>query len=152
MRGANVLLVLGAALAPLVALPCYAQPGADANTLTVTDAWVRAVPGAAVAAAYMRLHNGGPRALRVTGVRSALAGHAMIHESQLVGGVSTMRPHEPLTISPGASVALEPGGLHVMLEDLAHPLAADEQVPLELLLADGGRVAVSARVRPLSAE
>jgi copper(I)-binding protein len=39
-----------------------------------------------------------------------------------------------------------------MLEDLAHPLAADEQVPLELLLADGGRVTVSARVRPLSAE
>ena len=152
MRGANILLVLGAALAPLVALPSYAQPGADAGTLTVTDAWVRAVPGAAVAAAYMTLHNGGPRAVRVTGVRSALAGQAMIHESQLVGGVSTMRPHEPLTISPGASVALKPGGLHVMLQDLAHPLAADEQVPLELLLAGGGRIALSARVRPLGAE
>lgn len=152
MRGANILLLLGAALAPLVALPSYAQPGADAATLTVTDAWVRAVPGAAVAAAYMTLHNGGPRAVRVTGVRSALAGHAMLHESQLVGGVSTMRPHEPLTISPGASLVLKPGGLHVMLQDLAHPLAADEQVPLELLLAGGSRIALSARVRPLSAE
>jgi periplasmic copper chaperone A len=152
MRGANSLLVLGAACAALASAPLAAQPGAPAGTLTVTDAWVRAIPGAAVAAAYMRLHNGGPRPLRVTGVRSALAGHAMIHETRLENGVSTMRPHEPLVIAPGASVELRPGGLHVMLHDLAHPLAVDEQVPLELLLEGGGRVAVSARVRPLSAE
>jgi copper(I)-binding protein len=152
MRGANSLLVLGAAFAALASAPLPAQPGAPTGTLTVTDAWVRAIPGAAVAAAYMRLHNGGTRPVRVTGVRSALAGHAMIHETRLENGVSTMRPHEPLVIAPGASVELRPGGLHVMLHDLAHPLAAEEQVPLELLLEGGGRVAVSARVRPLSAE
>jgi copper(I)-binding protein len=152
MRGANSLLVLGAACAALASAPLPAQPGAPAGTLTVTDAWVRAIPGAAVAAVYMRLHNGGTRPVRVTGVRSALAGHAMIHETRLENGVSTMRPHEPLVIAPGASVELRPGGLHVMLHDLAHPLAVDEQVPLELLLEGGGRVALSARVRPLSAE
>jgi len=152
MRGASSLLVLGAALAALAASPLLAQPGAPAGPLSVADAWVRAIPGATVAAAYMRLHNGGKAPVRVIGVRSALAGHAMIHETRLENGVSTMRPHEPLTIAAGASVALEPGGLHVMLHDLAHPLAVDEQVPLELLLEGGGRVAVSARVRPLSAE
>ena len=152
MRGANLFLVLGAALAPLVALPAAAQPAGVAGTLTVRDAWVRAVPGAQVAAVYMTLHNGGPGAVRITGVHSALAGHAMIQESQLVGGVSTMRAHEPLAIAAGASVELRPGGLHVMLEDLRHPLAVGEQVPLELLLAGGGRVALSARVRALSAE
>lgn len=123
-----------------------------AGALTVTDAWVRAIPGAGVAAAYMKLHNGGTQPIRVNSVRSMLAGHAMIHETQLVGGVATMRAREPLTIPPGASVALEPGGLHVMLRELARPLAVDEQVPLELLLAGGGRVEVHARVRPLSAE
>jgi periplasmic copper chaperone A len=152
MRGANSLLVLGAAFAALAAAPLPAQPGAPTGTLTVTDAWVRAIPGAAVAAAYMRLHNGGTRPVRVTGVRSTLAGHAMIHETRLENGVSTMRPHEPLVVAPGATVELRPGGLHVMLHDLAHPLAVEEQVPLELLLEGGGRVAVSARVRPLSAE
>ncbi|HUL46518.1 MAG TPA: copper chaperone PCu(A)C [Steroidobacteraceae bacterium] len=151
MRGANSLLVLGAAVAVL-ASPLSAQAGAPAGTLTVADAWVRAVPGAAVAAAYMRLHNGGTQPVRVIGVRSALAGHAMIHETRLENGVSTMRPHEPLVIAPGASVVLEPGGLHVMLHDLAHPLAVDEQVPLELLLEGGGLVAVKARVRPLSGQ
>jgi copper(I)-binding protein len=152
MRGANSLLVLGAALAALAASPLPAAPPAPAGTLSVENAWVRAIPGAAVAAAYMTLHNGGPNAVRVTGVRSALAGHAMIHETRLENGVSTMRPHEPLEIAAGASVTLEPGGLHVMLHDLAHPLAAGEQVPLELLLEGGGRIEVSARVRPLGAE
>ena len=133
-------------------MPAPAQPSAAAGALTVTDAWVRAIPGAGVAAAYMKLHNGGSQPIRVNGVRSMLAGHAMIHETQLVGGVATMRAREPLTIAPGASVALEPGGLHVMLRELAHPLAVDEQVPLELLLAGGGRVEVHARVRPLGAE
>ncbi|HXY95566.1 MAG TPA: copper chaperone PCu(A)C [Steroidobacteraceae bacterium] len=151
MRGVSFLLVLGAALAALAAPSLPAQP-APAGTLTVTDAWVRAIPGAAVAAAYMRLHNGGSQAVRVIGVHSALAGHAMIHETRLENGVSTMRPHEPLAIAAGATVELKPGGLHVMLHDLAHPLAVDEQVPLELLLEGGGRIAVSARVRPLSAE
>ena len=140
----------GAALLACAALAAPAR--AQAPALAVTDAWVRAVPGAAVAAAYMKLHNGGTRGVRVTGVRSALAASATIHETQLVDGVSTMRPHEPLAIAPGESVALAPGGLHVMLHDLTHPLALDEQVPLELLLEGGGRVEVRARVRPLSAE
>ena len=152
MRGAISLIVLGAALAALAVSPSHAQSSAPANALSVTDAWVRAIPGAAVAAAYMRLHNGGTQPLRVTGVRSAVAGHAMIHETRLENGVSTMRAHEPLVIAPGESVELKPGGLHVMLHDLAHPLAVGEQVPLELLLEGGGRIAVSARVRPLSAE
>ncbi len=152
MRGAIPLPVLGAALAALAVLPLGAQPGAPAGMLTVADAWVRAIPGAAVAAAYMKLHNGGTQPIRVIGVRSPVAGSAMIHETQLVGGVSTMRPHEPLTIAAGASVELAPGGLHVMLHDLAHPLAVEELVPLELLLEGGGRVEVRARVRPLSAE
>jgi hypothetical protein len=129
-----------------------AAADAGAPPLSVTDAWVRAIPGAAVAAAYMRLHNGGTQPILITGVRSTLAGHAMIHETRLENGVSTMRAHEPLAIAPGESVELKPGGLHVMLHDLAHPLAVGEQVPLELLLEGGGRVAVSARVRPLSAE
>ena len=152
MRGANFLSVLGAALAALAVLALHAEPAAPASALSAAGAWVRAIPGAAVAAAYMTLHNGGQQPVRVIGVRSAVAGHAMIHETRLENGVSTMRPHEPLEIPPGASVELKPGGLHVMLHDLAHPLAVDEQVPLELLLDGGGRVEVRARVRPPGAE
>ena len=147
MRPAKSTLPLLALL--LVAVCPAARAGAPA--LTVTDAWVRAIPGAP-AAAYMTLHNGGSRPVRIIGVRSALAGMAMIHETRIVNGVSTMRAHDVLEIAPGATVRLAPEGLHVMLDGLAHPLAVGADVPLELLLGGGGRVAVSARVRPLGAE
>ena len=133
----------------LVAVPLAVRAAPPA--LTVTDAWVRAVPGAP-AAAYMTLHNGGTQPLVIVGVRSPVAGMAMIHETKIVGGVSTMRAHEPLEIAPGATIRLAPEGLHVMLHDLTHPLAVGTDVPLELLLKDGTHVGVTARVRPLSAE
>ena len=145
--GTNASLPILAAL--LVATSVAAR--ADPQALAVTDAWVRAVPGAP-AAAYMTLHNGGTQPVRIVGVRSPLARVAMIHETRIVGGVSTMRAHEPLEIAPGATVRLTPEALHVMLHDLAHPLSVGTLVPLELLLDGGGRVTFEARVRPLSAE
>ena len=152
MRATNPLVLLAAAIAALAPLTAPRAAPPPASALSVTDAWVRATPGADVAAAYMTLHNGGAQPLRVSGVRSPVAAHAMIHETRLEGGKSIMRPHEPLAIPPGASVRLEPGGVHVMLAALAHPLAVGEQVPLELLIEGGGSLAVSARVRPLNAE
>ncbi|HYL03960.1 MAG TPA: copper chaperone PCu(A)C [Steroidobacteraceae bacterium] len=149
-------MLIAAAVALLASLPVRAQPGAppaaSAKALTVADPWVRASPGVDVAAAYMTLHNRGTSELVVIAVRTPLAREAMIHETRIERGESTMRPRARLPIAPGASVALAPGGLHVMLRGLAHPLAVGEEVRLELLLAGGGSVAVSARVRPLNAE
>jgi copper(I)-binding protein len=147
VRPANFPLPILAVLLVAASLAARADPPA----LSVTAAWVRAVPGVP-AAVYLTLHNGGTQPLRIVGVRSPLAGMAMIHETRIVNGVSTMRAHEPLEIAPGATVRLAPEGLHIMLSELAHPLAVGTQVPLELLLEGGGRVALEARVRPLSAE
>ena len=153
MRTATRLL-FPAVLLMLAAGGALAQSAAPAAppALTVTNAWVRAIPGAGVAAVYLTLHNGGRRSLVITGVRCPLAGTAMIHETRVVNGVSSMRPHEPLVIAPGATIVLAPDGLHVMLHDLTRPLAVGSDVPLEIILAGGARIAVSARVRPLDAE
>lgn len=137
-----------------VALLCLAllaaASAAGAPMLSVADAWIRATPGTDVAAVYLTLHNPGSAAVVITGVRSSVAAHAMIHQTEVHDGLSAMRPHEPLTIAPGATVRLAPGGLHIMLSALAHPLTPGEQVPLQLLLAGGGRLEVSALVRPLT--
>ena len=76
----------------------------------------------------------------------------MIHETKLEAGQSKMRPHEQLVVAPGATVKLEPGGLHVMLHDLKQPLTVGAQVPLVIELSGGGTVRVTATVRPVSAE
>jgi periplasmic copper chaperone A len=120
--------------------------------LSATDAWVRVTPGADVAAAYLTLTNTGTTPLTLIGVRSSAAGMAMIHESQLVGAQSTMRPRAELTLAPRQTVRFAPGGLHVMLHGLTHPLKPGDDVPLVLLLKGGDTFALVAHVRPLSAE
>jgi periplasmic copper chaperone A len=140
-----------APFAACLAMLCACIAAAQAPALRVQDAWIRATPGADVAAAYLTLHNGGATPVVIIGVRSPLAGRAMLHETRLASGQSTMRPRERLSVAPGATVRLAPGGLHVMLQSLAHPLTAGDDVPVILLLAGGGTLAVTARVRPLSA-
>ncbi|GAC1454331.1 MAG: hypothetical protein PVS2B3_07820 [Steroidobacteraceae bacterium] len=127
-------------------------PRSVAPALTAENVWLRVTPGAAVAAAYMTLRNPGTIPLAVIGVQSALAGHAMIHESRIQDGRSSMRPVERLTVPAGASVQLAPGALHVMLQKLNHTPAVGERVPLVLRLEGGGTLTVSARVRPLDAD
>ncbi len=143
-----------AALALLASVAAAQTPPAiGAKPLVVQDAWVRATPpGADIAAAYMTLRNAGTTPITVTGVESPIAGHAMIHETKVEGGQSKMRPHEQLAIAPGATVKLQPGGLHVMMHDLKQPLTVGEKVPLVIQLSGGGTVEATATVRPLTAE
>jgi periplasmic copper chaperone A len=138
-----------ACLALLATLMPAFTGAAPASSLSAQDAWVRATPGVDVAAAYLTLHNGGTQPVVVSGVSSPAAGSAMIHESTLVNGQSQMRAHEPLRIGAGETVRFTPGGLHIRLHMLKRPLAAGDEVALVLLLAGGGSLTVTARVRAL---
>lgn len=137
----------------LAALTFFASVAvAQAPPLVAQNAWVRAAPGANVAAAYLTLRNVSQTAVTVISVESPIAQHAMIHETSVQGGQSKMRPHEQLVVGPGATVKFEPGGLHVMLHDLKQPLTVGQNVPLILTLVGGGTLQVTATVRPLNAE
>jgi len=125
---------------------------AQHSELVATDAWVRATPGSDVAAAYLTLRNTGKKAVTVIGVDCSDASMAMIHETTVKGGISRMRPHEQLIVPPGATVKLEPEGLHIMLHGVTKPLAPGASVPLVLRLSDGTSVQVAAAVRPLNAQ
>jgi hypothetical protein len=129
-----------------------ALASAAAPMLAVTDAWMRATPGTEVAAVYLTVRNNGPVAVTIVGARSPLAQAAMIHETQLVGTQSTMRASAQLILAPGQTLRFAPGGLHVMLHRLTRAPAAGDAVPLQLLLKDGGTLAVTAHVRPLTQE
>ncbi len=134
-----------------LALLCGASASVLAAPLSAQDAWIRATPGAEVAAAYLTLHNRGTQPLVIVGVRCPEAQQAMIHETRVADGRSGMRPQERLRVGAGETLRLAPGGLHIMLQGLTHPLTPGEDVPLVLLLEGGESLTVTARVRPLSA-
>lgn len=125
---------------------------AQHSELLATDAWVRVTPGSDVAAAYLTLRNTGKKTVTVVSVDCSDASMAMIHETTVKGGISRMRPHEQLVVPPGATVKLEPEGLHIMLHGVTKPLAPGASVPLVLRLSDGTSVQVAALVRPLNAQ
>ena len=68
-------------------------------------------------AAYLRIENASEASVTVTSVTSD-RGMASLHESRQVDGQMTMREVPELSIGPGDTAALEPGGLHIMLMGL----------------------------------
>jgi copper(I)-binding protein len=114
----------------------WAGAVAAAEPLTVADAWVRATPpGATTAAAYLTLTNSGAAADRLLGATTSAARAVEIHTHVVDGGLHRMVRVAELTLPAGEAVRLEPGGLHLMLVDLAAPLAAGTTVALSLRFA-----------------
>jgi len=138
--------LLGLLLA-LLAAPASAQ-------VIVTDAWVRGtVPGQRGTGAFMQLTSASD--LTLVGVASPAARIAEIHEMTQDGNVMRMRAIDRLALPAGKAVDLKPGGYHLMLMDLAHPLREGESIPVTLTFADReGRKTtqeINAPVRALTA-
>jgi copper(I)-binding protein len=107
---------------------------AQAQNVTVNDAWVRAtVPGQKATGAFMKItaKDGGT----LLGASSPAAGVVQVHEMKMDAGVMSMRAVEGgLALPAGQAVELKPGGYHVMLMDLKAPLKKDTLVPLTLVV------------------
>ena len=69
------------------------------------------------------------------------------HGGGMGGGMMEMRPVDRIVVPAGGEVVLEPGGLHVMLLDLAAPLEAGSGVELTLEFEESGEQVETAEVR-----
>lgn len=134
------------ALLAALAAPAHAAPPA-ACAPVVRDAWVRMTPTMPMGAGYFVLENRCRAPAAVVGADSPDFRDVGMHETRVDGGVSRMRALPRVEIAPGARVAFEPGGRHVMLMGAKHPIAVDGRVRIELRMADGRRLAVDAPVR-----
>jgi copper(I)-binding protein len=133
-----------------LAVPAFAA--AQTSPLVVQNAWMRKVPGADTAAVYLVLRNTGVQPVTVVGVQSPVATHVMIHETSMTGGQSQMRMHEQLVVAPGQTLALQPGGLHVMVSGFKKSPLIGQTVPFVLVLSNGVTVPMAAVVRSLGAQ
>jgi copper(I)-binding protein len=153
LRGVTV-----AALASPLILAQFASPPAraadyDVGSMHISQPWARATPkGASSAAGYMTITNKGTTPDRVSCVSSDAAAQCQIHSMTMEGGVMKMRPVEDgLEIKPGETVTLQPGGYHVMLVDLKHPLEAGKDVKATLKFDKAGTVDVDYPIAAIGA-
>ena len=144
----NILIV-----SALVTGPARAEE-VRAGDLVITQAWSRATPGGAkVGGGYLTIENKGATADRLIGGSADIAGKVQVHEMAMNNGVMTMRPVDKgLTIEPGKTVKLAPGGLHLMLLDLKSPLKQGDKVPLTLEFERAGKVSLSLEVQGIGAQ
>jgi copper(I)-binding protein len=140
-------------LAGLLAAPARAEE-VKAGDLVITQAWSRATPnGARIGSGYLTIENKGSAADRLLDGTADVAAKVEVHEMAMKDGVMTMRPLDGgLTIEPGKTVKLAPGGYHLMLFDLKSPLKQGDKIPLTLKFEKAGKVAVSLDVEGIGAQ
>ena len=107
-----------------------------AQTLTISNAWVRAtVQGQKATGAFMTVMS--KENAKLLSVSTPVAGIVEIHEMKMDKDVMKMAAlPNGLELPAGKAVDLKPGGYHIMLMDLKLPLNKDVGVPLTLTFQD----------------
>jgi copper(I)-binding protein len=140
-------------VALLCAAPARAQE-VKAGDLVITQAWTRATPnGAKIGGGFLTIENKGSTPDRLIGGSTDAASKIEVHEMAMKDGVMTMRPLDNgLTIDPGKTVKLAPGGYHLMMFDLKDQLKQGDTVPITLKFEKAGEVNVSLAVQGVGAQ
>jgi periplasmic copper chaperone A len=105
-------------------------------------------PRGGPSAAYLTIANGAAADDALVGVGAPdLSASVSLHETTRDDGMTGMHHAVSIAIPARGSLALEPGGTHVMLEALQRQLVAGDTVQLVLTFERAGPVTVDARVR-----
>ena len=126
-----------------------AVPAAWGNgELLFEDAWARAtIGGSTVSAVYLAITNRSDAPARLVGADAERAEQAMVHRSVVEDGLMKMRHLDAVEIPAGATVRLEPGGMHVMLMGVSPRLDAGERLFVTLRFERAGEVKLAIPVR-----
>lgn len=142
------LLVSGGGAAGLSS-PALAQTAAAVavGPIAVLDVWARASAGLARAGGvFLFLRNEGDQPDRLIAAASPVAAVVELHTHRSVAGMMQMRAVPAIDLPARGMVQLRPGGLHVMLIDLAEPLVEGQTFPVTLTFERAGSVTVTATV------
>ncbi|MBK1624228.1 copper chaperone PCu(A)C [Afifella marina] len=137
-------LLIAASAGPAKALA--QQPGeASGGTVRVHSGFARATAGQALdTAAYLVITNTGLQPERLLYVETPSADRGELRQTSFNedGAIETRRLRS-ISIPPGRTIRLKPGGEHVVLCGLAKPLAKNQRIPVTLTFAKAGRIDIS---------
>ncbi len=121
---------------------------ARAGEIRITDPWIREAPAVAqVLAAFMTISNDSRQSVQLEAASSTDFSTVEIHRSMTHAGMAHMMKQSSLEIEGGGSVALRPGGYHLMLMKPKRSLPAGTEVTLQLSFDNGETIDVTAVVR-----
>ena len=149
-------LSLAAVCAATLATAAFAAkptPAPKPDPLVIEGPWARATPpGAPVAGGFLVVRNTGPADDRLLSATSPDADRVELHEMRMDGGMMRMRRlDDGLPIAAGGTLALAPGGIHLMFIAPKHPFVAGQAVTATLRFERGGQRTVRFEVRAMGA-
>ncbi|MGC8649907.1 MAG: copper chaperone PCu(A)C [Hydrogenobaculum sp.] len=101
--------------------------------IVIKDPWVRLMPPTSkVSAAYMKIENKGNSEDMLLWAKSSISKITQLHKTINSNGIMKMVRVKKFTIKPKQTLILKPGGYHIMLIGLKHPLKKGEKVTLWL--------------------
>lgn len=143
----------GIALAQMSHGSGHSESMAKKAGVKVSQAWARATtPRARTGAAYVTLENSGSGSDTLVSVSTPVAGRADLHTTIKDGDIMRMRAVERIEVGPKAMVALQPGGVHIMLMDLKQPLKKGATFPMTLVFEKAGETTVEVAVQSIAAK
>ncbi len=145
MKAPSIALLLGTLLLPGL------THATSAESVRVSHAWLRILPGALPAAGYATLQNTRTRSIALTGARSTTYANVMLHRSSGAGGTNRMSMVDIMPIPTRGTAQLAPGGYHLMLTQPTHPVTPGDHVLLTLTFADGSTLDTTFIARPANA-
>ena len=144
----------------LIGQPALAQhndhsPAAQAQIgeIAITGAFIRAtLPRAPVGGAYLTITNGGAEDDRLLGATAPVGRNVELHEMSMQDGVMSMRlMTEGLPLPAGETVALDPSGMHLMINGLTERLQEGNRLDFVLTFEKAGTVTVPFDILALNA-
>lgn len=120
--------------------------GEAESGVTAEDGVIAAPVAEGPASMYLTIVNTGPTADTLIAVHAPAGGSTAIHQQASGPGILTrMEPLTELEIPGDTTIAMEPGGLHVMLEGEGQVTPGDT-LAIELIFRRAGSLTVSALV------
>lgn len=141
-------------LAAALTLTAASAQAADwsVGSITLSDPFARATAGKAKAGGgFFMITNKGD-ADRLIAAKADVSAVTELHTHIHEGNVMKMRQVEAIDIPAHGTVALKPGGFHVMFMQLKGPLKEGEHFPLELTFEKAGKVTIDMAIAGVGAK
>jgi len=140
-------------VASIVLLSVCAHAQDASKELSVSDAWVQAMPPAqTTSAAYMTITNNSQAGAVLVAASSDIAGAVEIHRMSDTDGMMKMAMADSVAVPAQDKLILKPGGFHIMLINLKKALNKGDIVPITLHFQDGSSIIVKAEVKGQEAD
>ena len=133
-----------------VLLTCFASVACPKKVkdLEIDNVLVRGLKGGPNTAAYMVISNKGKVDDKLVRVECDQAKTVELHDHIHEDGVAKMRPVEGIALASGSDVALEKGGKHIMLMDVAKDgFEGKKAITLTLHFEKAGSVDIKAPIK-----